>query len=133
MHQAVPYEALKPRTARIAPKNPVFCSCEFKDRTRDETTAIRIREAGIPSWAQGLRGRGFHGGRFGDFHGRGRFFGPGFGFYGYGYPWWDWDYPYYYPYPYYDYDAYYGNRYYGNRYYGNRYYGNPYYGNGYPR
>jgi hypothetical protein len=46
---------LKPRTARIAPKNPVFCSCEFNDRTRDETTAIRIREAGIPSWAQGLR------------------------------------------------------------------------------
>ena len=55
MHQAVPYEALKPRTARIAPKNPVFCSYEFKDRTRDETTAIRIREAGIPSWAQELR------------------------------------------------------------------------------
>src|SRR6202035_2208208 len=63
---------------------------------------------------------GFHGGgRFGDFHGRRRFFGPGFGFYGYGYPWWDWDYPYYYPYPYYGYDAYYGNRYYGNCYYGN--------------
>ena len=45
MHQAVPYEALKPPTARIAPKTPVFCSYEFKDRTRDETTAIRIREA----------------------------------------------------------------------------------------
>jgi hypothetical protein len=55
MHQAVPYEALEPRTARITPQNAVFCSCEFKDRTRDETTAIRIREAGIPSWAQGLR------------------------------------------------------------------------------
>ena len=54
MHQAVPYEALNPRTARIAPKNPVFCSCEFNHRTRDKTTAIRIREAGIPSWAQGL-------------------------------------------------------------------------------
>jgi hypothetical protein len=55
MHQAVPYEALKPPTARIAPKTPVFCSYEFKDRTRDKTTAIRIREAGIPSSAQGLQ------------------------------------------------------------------------------
>jgi hypothetical protein len=55
MHQAVPYEAPKPPTALIAPKTPVFCSYEFKDRTRDETTAIRIREAGIPSWAQGLQ------------------------------------------------------------------------------
>jgi hypothetical protein len=33
MHQAVPYEAPKPPTALIAPKTPVFCSYEFKDRT----------------------------------------------------------------------------------------------------
>jgi hypothetical protein len=52
---AAPRLALKPRTARIAPENPVFCSCEFKNRTRAETTAIRIREAGIPPWAQRLR------------------------------------------------------------------------------
>ena len=40
---------------RVTPKTPVFCSYEFKDRTRDKTTAIRIREAGIPSSAQGLQ------------------------------------------------------------------------------
>ena len=39
MGQVVPYEALRSRRAPIAPKNPVFSSYEFKDRTRDERTA----------------------------------------------------------------------------------------------
>ena len=54
MGQVVPYEALRSRRAPIAPKNLVFWSYELKERTRDETTAIRIREV-IPARAQGLR------------------------------------------------------------------------------